>query len=146
MNTSPSIDLITKERYTDFKLHAEFQIPVGGNSGIYLRGRYEMQIADDHHRVSGLRTSGVIYGFLAPTIKATRPVGKWNSCDITLIGRCVTIIYNDVIIIKEQEIPGLTGGALNSKGGELGPIMLQGDHKAVRYRNLQLTHVHCYPS
>ncbi|MCW4040380.1 MAG: DUF1080 domain-containing protein [Candidatus Bathyarchaeota archaeon] len=143
INTPPSGDLITKQKYTNFTLHAEFKIPDSGNSGIYLRGRYEMQIVDDHQREPGLRTSGSIYGFIAPTVKATKPVDNWNSCDITLIGRYITITYNGKIIIEEQEIPGLTGGALDSCEGDPGPIMLQGDHKAVQYRNLQLTPIRC---
>lgn len=143
INSPPSVDLITRQKFTNFALHAEFKIPEAGNSGIYLRGRYEMQIVDDHQREPGLRTSGSIYGFLAPTVKATKPVNNWNSCDITLIGRYVTIAYNGRIVIQEQEIPGLTGGALDSDEGAPGPIMLQGDHKAVRYRNLQLTPIRC---
>jgi hypothetical protein len=139
INSPPSVDLITKHKYTNFAFHAEFKIPEAGNSGIYLRGRYEMQIVDDQHREPDLRTSGSIYGFLAPSVKATKPVNTWNSCNITLIGRYVTITYNGKIIIQEQEIPGLTGGALDSDEGAPGPIMLQGDHKAVQYRNLQLT-------
>ncbi len=138
-NTPPSVDLVTKERYSDFKLHAEWRVPKKGNSGIYLRGRYEVQILDDHDGEPGDRSTGSIYGYLKPSKKATKPVGEWNFYDITFIGRWVTIVFNDETIIDRQEIPGLTGGALDSNEGKPGPIMLQGDHRAVEYRNLVLT-------
>lgn len=138
-NTPPSVDLVTIERYTDFKLHADFRIPEGGNSGIYLRGRYEIQIVDDGQRELGPFSSGSIYGFVTPTTRATKPIGEWNTLGVTLIGRYVTIDLNGQRICEKQEIPGLTGGALDSCEGEPGPIMLQGDHQAVEYRNLVLS-------
>ena len=138
-NTPPSVDIVTKEKYSDFKLHAEWRVPEKGNSGIYLRGRYEVQILDDHHREPSDRSTGSIYGYLKPSMKMTKPVGEWNTYNITFIGRWVTIVFNGETIIDRQEIPGLTGGALDSNEGEPGPIMLQGDHRAVEYRNLVLT-------
>jgi hypothetical protein len=138
-NTPPSVDIVTKDKYTDFKLHAEWRVPEKGNSGIYLRGRYEVQILDDHDRESGDRSTGSIYGYLKPSNKMTKPAGEWNFFDIVFIGRWVTIVFNGKTIINRQEIPGLTGGALDSDEGEPGPIMLQGDHRAVEYRNLVLT-------
>jgi hypothetical protein len=137
-NSPPSVDIVTKEKFTDFTLHAEFRIPEGGNSGIYLRGRYEVQIVDDHHRDPGPRTTGSVYGYLAPSHKMTKPAGEWNTYDITLVGRWVTLVFNEETVIENQEIPGLTGGALDSMEGEPGPIMLQGDHRAVEYRNLMI--------
>lgn len=138
-NTPPSVDIVTKDMYSDFKLHAEWRVPEKGNSGIYLRGRYEVQILDDYDREPGDRSTGSIYGYLTPLKKMTKPVGEWNTYDITFIGRWVTIVFNGETIIDQQEIPGLTGGALDSDEGEPGPIMLQGDHRAVEYRNLILT-------
>ena len=138
-NTPPSVDIVTKHKFSDFKLHAEWRVPENGNSGIYLRGRYEVQILDDHEKEPGDRSTGSIYGYLKPSKKRTKPVGEWNSFDIAFIGRWVTIVFNGETIIDRQEIPGLTGGALDSDEGEPGPIMLQGDHRAVEYRNLVLT-------
>ena len=138
-NTPPSVDIVTKDNFMDFKLHAEWRVPEKGNSGIYLRGRYEVQILDDHEKETGARSTGSIYGYLKPSKKMTKAVGEWNSFDITFIGRWVSIVFNGETIIDRQEIPGLTGGALNSNEGEPGPIMLQGDHRAVEYRNLVLT-------
>lgn len=139
-NTTPSVDLITKEQYTDFKLHAEYKNPEKGNSGIYLRGRYEVQIVDDDfYDLPNSLSSGAIYGFLAPSRNASKPTGEWNAFDITCVGCYVTIDLNGQRILEKQEIPGLTGGALDSHEGEPGPIMLQGDHQAIKFRKLVLT-------
>lgn len=140
-NTTPSVDLVTKEHYTDFKLHAEYKIPEKGNSGIYLRGRYEVQIVDDSYDLPELLSSGAIYGFIAPSTNASKPTGEWNTLNITCVGSYVTIDLNGQRIIERQEIPGLTGGALDSREGEPGPIMLQGDHQAIEFRKLILTPV-----
>jgi hypothetical protein len=137
-NTIPSVDLVTNEKYTDFKLSAEYKIPEKGNSGIYLRGRYEIQIVDDSYGLPESLSSGAVYGFLAPSTNASKPTGEWNTLDITLIGSYVTIELNGQRIIEKQEIPGLTGGALDSREGEPGPIMLQGDHQAIEFRKLTL--------
>lgn len=135
----PGINLITKERYTDFKLHAEFRYPKGSNSGLYLRGRYEVQIADN----IGLEPSSIyfggIYGLLTPNMNMAKEAGKWQTYDITLIGRTITIVANGKTIISEQNIPGMTGGALDNKEAEAGPIMLQGDHGPVEFRVLEIT-------
>ncbi len=130
----------TEQTFTDFKLHVEFRFPKGSNSGVYLRGRYEVQIEDASGEtepwVGGL---GAVYGFLKPSEIAARPAGEWQSYDITLIGRRVTVIANGKLIIQNQEIPGITGGALDSKEGEPGPIYFQGDHGPIEYRNIVIT-------
>lgn len=138
-NTPPSVDLFTAEKFQDFKLHIEFKIPEKGNSGIYLRGRYEIQINDDSKRDPSIHTTGAVYGFLAPGKRVTNPPGEWNSCDITLVGRWVSIELNDQKIIDKKEIPGITGGALDANEGEPGSLMLQGDHRAVEFRNIVIT-------
>lgn len=133
-------NLITKEKFRDFKLHIEFKLQPKSNSGVYLRGRYEAQVIDngaDAHPNSHL--FGGIYGFLVPSENAALGPDKWQSFDITLIGRMVTVVANGKTIISNQEIPGITGGALDSKEGEPGPIYLQGDHGPVAYRNIVLT-------
>ena len=132
-------NLITDRTFRDFKLHVEFRYPKESNSGVYLRGRHEVQVQDDY----GLeplddRFAGV-YGFIEPNAMAARPAGQWNSYDITLIGRRVTVVANGMRVISDQTIPGITGGALDSNEGEPGPIMLQGDHGPVEYRNIVIT-------
>lgn len=139
-NEKAGANLVSDESFEDFKLEAEFRYTEGGNSGIYLRGRYEVQIEDsplDRH--PGSLYFGGVYGFLTPSEIATLGPNLWNSYTITLRGRMVTIVANGKIIINNQEIPGITGGALNSKEGEPGPIYLQGDHTGVEFRKLIIT-------
>lgn len=139
INTPPGVDLVSKATFTDFRLHIEVNVPPGGNSGIYLRGRHEVQVQDDYGKAPGSRLMGGIYGQVQPMSLPARPAGEWQTFEITFIGRRVTVVLNGVTIIANQEIPGITGGALDSEEGAPGPIMLQGDHTGVRYRNVRIT-------
>jgi hypothetical protein len=132
-------NLITTQKFDDFKLHIEFRYPAGSNSGIYLRGRYEVQIEDNKGREPSSLYFGGIYGFLTPNEMVAKAPGEWQSYDIILVGRLVTIIANGKTIICDQLIPGITGGALDSNEGEPGPIMLQGDHGPIDFRNIIIT-------
>jgi hypothetical protein len=134
----PGANLITNKVFTDFKLHAEFRYPKGGNSGIYLRGRYEVQLTDSKGLEPLDDQFGGVYGLLSPNEMVAKNAGEWQSMDITLIGRRVTIVANGIAIITDQVIPGITGGALDSREGEPGPIMLQGDHEAIEFRNISI--------
>jgi hypothetical protein len=138
-NTKAGANLRTRETFTDFKLHVEFRYQSGGNSGIYLRGRYEVQIEDSRGVEPSNGGLGAIYGFLTPGENAAKQPGEWQSYDITLVGRMVTIVLNGRRIICEQAIPGITGGALDSDEQAPGPILLQGDHGPIEYRNIVLT-------
>lgn len=133
-------DLRSVARYGDFKLHLEFNCAPGANSGVYLRGRYELQIENDlKPEAPNMRTAG-IYGYLAPTVPAPRTPGVWQSYDITLVGRTVTVALNGKVVIDRQEIPGITGGALDSDEGAHGPLVLQGaEEGVVSYRNIVIT-------
>jgi hypothetical protein len=139
VNTVAGTDLMTHAKFTDFKLHAEFRYPRGSNSGIYLRGRYEVQIEDDPEGDPDCHSMGAVYGFLTPSINAAKRAGQWQAIDITLVGRIVTVVLNGERIIDRQVIPGITGGALESDEGAPGPILLQGDHGPIEFRNLILT-------
>lgn len=140
VNQKAGANLITDQKFEDFKLTAEFRYTEGGNSGIYLRGRYEVQIEDSpKDRHPGALYFGGVYGFLAPSELATNGANAWNTYEITLRGRMVTIIANGRTIIANQEIPGITGGALDSKEGEPGPIYLQGDHTGIEFRKIIIT-------
>jgi hypothetical protein len=138
LNESKGSNLRTTRTFNDFKLHIEFNCPSGGNSGIYLRGRYEVQVEyepldanDKFHRI------GSIYSFIAPSVELPRKPGTWETYDITLVGRRVTVVRDGVKTIDNQEIPGITGGALDSHEGEPGPFYIQGDHTGgMRYRNI----------
>ncbi|MFK8009855.1 MAG: DUF1080 domain-containing protein [Saprospiraceae bacterium] len=132
-------NLITNEKFTDFKLHIEFRYPKDGNSGVYLRGRYEVQVADNKGNEPSDIFFGGLYGFLTPNEMVAKSAGEWQAYDITLIGRRVTVVANGKTIISDQIIPGITGGALDSREGEPGPFMLQGDHGPIEYRNIVVT-------
>lgn len=132
-------NLVTEEKFQDFKLHVEFKVPPGSNSGVYLRGRYEVQITDDHGSEPSNVLFGGIYGFLTPNEMAANPASEWQTYDITLVGRRVTVVANGKTIISEQNIPGITGGALDSKEGEPGPFYIQGDHGPIMFRKFTVT-------
>ena len=132
-------NLVTDQKFNDFKLHIEFRYPKGSNSGIYLRGRYEVQVMDSKGNEPLSGELGGVYGFIAPSEQVAKNPGEWQSYDITLVGRMITLVANGKTIICNQEIPGITGGALDSNEGDPGPIYLQGDHGPVEYRNITLT-------
>jgi hypothetical protein len=133
-------NLVTTGRYEDFKLQAEFRYPKGSNSGLYLRGRYEVQIEDSQEQLEpGPLHVGGVYGFLPPTEHAAKAPGEWQRFDITLVGRRVTIVLNGRTVVADQIIPGITGGALDSDEGTPGPIYIQGDHGPIEFRRLVLT-------
>lgn len=132
-------NLVSEQKFEDFKLHVEFKCPKGSNSGIYLRGRYEVQIMDSKGQQPQKDLLGAIYGFLTPNEMAAKDAGEWQTYDITLEGRIVTVVLNGKTIICRQPIPGITGGALDSNEGEPGPIYIQGDHGPIEYRNITIT-------
>ncbi len=134
----PCVDLVTDATFRDFRLHAEVKVPPGSNSGIYLRGRYEVQIQDDAGKALDPLRMGGIYGFIAPSVAAARAAGEWQTLDVELVGRRVTVVLNGTTIVDGQEIPGITGGALDSDEGAAGPIMLQGDHGPIEFRSLTI--------
>lgn len=141
VNQDKGSDLVSEAKFEDFKLHIEVNVPPGGNSGIYLRGRYEVQVQDDYGKEPGSRYMGGIYGQVTPTTNAARRASEWQEYGITLLGRWVSVALNGTTVIDQQEIPGITGGALDSDEEEPGPLMLQGDHGPVSYRNIILTPV-----
>ena len=134
-----SANLATDQKFNDFKLHLEFRVPKGANSGVYLRGRYELQIDDSAGLEPSSHHLGGVYGFIAPSENAARPAGEWQSMDVTLVGRMITYDLNGTTIICNREIPGITGGALDSAEAEPGPLLLQGDHGPIEYRNIVIT-------
>jgi hypothetical protein len=129
----------TDRTFGDFKLHIEFRYPAGSNSGVYLRGRHEVQIEDDEQHSSPKDRFSGVYGFIAPSEMTTKGPNEWQSYDITLVGRLVNVVANGKRVICDQEIPGITGGAIDSKEGAPGPLLLQGDHGPVEFRTIILT-------
>lgn len=136
-------NLITDKTFTDFKLHIEFRYQQGSNSGVYLRGRYELQIIDtksgDPEPYNNQFSS--IYGFIAPNKMMAKNPNEWQSYDVILVGRMITVVANGKTVICDQIIPGITGGAINSQEGEPGPLLIQGDHGPIDYRNIVITPV-----
>ena len=133
-------ELINSSQFEDFKLHVEFNIGQGANSGVYLRGRYEVQVEDNSLQEPPSHHTGGIYGFVAASPEQPRKPGEWQAFDITLIGRTITVVQNGQTIITNYEIPGITGGALNSHEALPGPIYLQGSEDGhVMYRKIVLT-------
>jgi hypothetical protein len=141
--TSPhsGSNIITDKTFNDFKLHVEFRFGQGANSGVYLRGRYEVQIMDN---TTGPKEPinnvfSAIYGVLPPNKMMSKGPGQWQTYDITLIGRLVTVVANGRTVICNAVIPGITGGAIDSKEGEPGPIYFQCEAGPVDFRNVVIT-------
>jgi hypothetical protein len=140
INEAHGSNIKTTRKFDDFKLHIEFNCPDHGNSGVYLRGRYEVQIEyEPLTQNPPERRIGSIYGFLTPAVDLPRKPGTWESYDVTLVGRTVTIMRDGVLTIDHKEIPGITGGALDANEGEPGPFYLQGDHTGgLKFRNIRV--------
>ncbi|MCC6486043.1 MAG: DUF1080 domain-containing protein [Candidatus Hydrogenedentes bacterium] len=131
-------NLHTAREFEDFNLTLEVNLPPDGNSGIYLRGIYEVQLRDSHGKPLDCHNMGAIYGRITPTVAAEKPAGEWQSLDITLVDRHATVKLNGQTIIENQPIAGCTGGALWSDESRPGPLYIQGDHTGVQLRNMVL--------
>jgi hypothetical protein len=131
-------NLRTDREFEDFNLALEVRVPTGGNSGVYLRGIYEVQVMDSYGKPLDSHHMGAIYSRIKPTVSAEKPPGEWQTLNITLVDRHVTVILNGKQIIANQPLLGCTGGALWSDVTRPGPIYLQGDHTSIEYRNLVL--------
>jgi hypothetical protein len=138
-NTPPANNLVSKEKFKDFRLDAEYKLSPKGNSGIYLRGRYEMQVLDDAGAAPEAHGHMAIYSRRAPKVNASKPAGEWQTVQITIVGNCVTAVLNGQTVHDNSKIEGITGGALDAKETEPGPIMIQGDHEKVWFRKVTVT-------
>lgn len=141
VNEAPGANIRTTRTFQDYKLHVEYNCPQGGNSGVYQRGRYEVQV---EYEPAGANDAshgmGAVYGFIAPSQTLPAKPGQWETYDITLVGRRITVVRDGVKTIDNQEIPGITGGALDSHEAEPGPIYIQGDHTGgMKYRNITIS-------
>jgi hypothetical protein len=136
VNSPGASDLVSDKKFWDFRLRAEFRIGAKSNSGIGLRGRYEVQILDDHGQAPTVHSNGALYGRIAPVINASKEPGQWQTFDITLIGDQLTVILNEAKIIDRKTIDGLTAIAIDANEDQPGPIVLQGDHGPVEFRRL----------
>jgi hypothetical protein len=141
VNEAHGANLKTTRKFDDFKLHFEVNCPEPANSGVYLRGRYELQM---EYEAKGTeppeRSMGSIYGRIAPSSQLPRKPGQWETFDVTLVGRTVTVVRNGVKTIDQREIEGITGGALDANEGEPGPFYIQGDHTGgLKFQNITVS-------
>jgi hypothetical protein len=129
----------TERLFNDFKLTTDVRVPELGNSGIYLRGIYEIQMTESFGKPLNCHFMGALYGRIKPTVSAEKPANEWQKCEITLCDRYITVILNGTTIIDNQPAMGCTGGAITSDEFCAGPICLQGNHTDIDYRNMVLT-------
>ena len=126
--------------FFDFDLSCDVLVPAKCNSGIYLRGRYEIQVLDSFGRgKTDCHFMGALYDLIEPTASAEKPAGEWQHLDMTIYRRHLTVKLNGVKIIDNKPIPGVTPGALDGDEFVPGPILLQGDHSNASFRNMVLT-------
>jgi len=138
-NVAGANNLVSDQSFWNFKLHVEFRVGEHSNSGIGFRGRYEVQILEDYGKPPNKHGNGALYSRILPAVNASKPAGEWQAYDIRLVGRTVTVVLNDQKVIDKQEIEGLTAIAGNADEGKPGPLILQGDHGPVEFRNIVLT-------
>ena len=131
-------NLRTEREFEDFNLRLEFRVPKNGNSGVYLRGIYEVQVADSYGKKNDPHNCGALYSRILPSENVSKPPGEWQTFDITLVDRHLTVIHNGQKTIDNRPVLGCTGGALWSDESRPGPLYLQGDHDSVDYRNMVL--------
>lgn len=140
-NVAGANNLVSKEKFWNFVLRAEYRLGPKSNSGIGLRGRYEVQILEDFGRPPDTHSHGALYSRYAPTANASKPAGEWNTLEVRLVGRWVTITLNGQKIVDGKEIHGLTAIAGNGEEADPGPFIIQGDHGAVEFKSLTVTHL-----
>jgi hypothetical protein len=132
-------NLRTKDTFEDFNLKIDVNVPKGSNSGVYLRGIYEVQVMDSYGEKLDPHNMGALYSRITPSVAAEKPAGEWQEMDITLYERHLTVILNGKKVIDNEPVKGVTGGAMTADEFSPGPIFLQGDHGKVSYRNIVLT-------
>lgn len=132
-------NLRTEQEFEDFKLTLEVNVPEHSNSGVYLRGMYEIQVVDSYGAELDSHNMGALYSRIKPTVAAEKKGGEWQTMEMILCDRYVTVVLNGTKIIDNQPVYGPTGGAMQADVFKPGPIYLQGDHGKVSYRNMVLT-------
>jgi len=148
--TKGSGQLSTKKIFGSIKLHIEFATPIKvvgnsqgrGNSGVFFCGQYEVQVLDSYQNMSYADGQcAALYGQHPPLVNVCRPPGEWQTYDLTLVDRHVTVVLNGVKVIDNQPVEGPTGGAVHTDPMTPGPLHLQGDHTSVKYKNIYLARV-----
>jgi hypothetical protein len=138
-NQAGANNLVSTQTFKDFKIHAEYKLEEKSNSGIYLRGRYELQVLDDYGKEAESHGHMGIYSRIAPMKNNSKAAGEWQEMEAIIVGNRVTVTLNGQKVHDNQIIDGLTGGALDANEDQPGPIMLQGDHGKVWFRKVTVT-------
>ena len=131
--------LVSNDTFWNFKLHVEYRVAAGSNSGIGLRGRYEIQILDDHGKEASIHGNGALYSRIKPRVNASNPPDEWQTFEMILVGRDLTVVLNAETLIDKQTVKGLTALAIDSHETEPGPVVLQGDHGPIEFRRIVVT-------
>ena len=148
-----SHDIFSTKKYGDIHLEIEVMVPKGSNSGIYFMGEYELQVFDSHGVAKpGPGDMGAIYSASVPKTNASKAPGEWQKYVIdfkaptyddkgmkTANAKFVKVELNGTVIHENVEVKGPTPGGLTGKEAATGPLMFQGDHGAVAYRNIKVT-------
>jgi hypothetical protein len=138
-NAPPTVDIISSQRFWNFTLHVDFRIVEHSNSGIGLRGRYEIQILDDYGKEPNTHGAAALYSRIAPSVNASKPAGEWQSYDIRLVGRTLTVVHNGKKVLDKVQVEGLTAIANNADESKPGPFIVQGDHSYVEIKSFVVT-------
>jgi hypothetical protein len=138
-NKPPVRDVISEKMFWNFKLEMEYRLQKGSNSGLGLRGRYEIQLLDDYGRPQNSHNHGALYSRITPRVNASKPAGEWQTMEVRLVGRDLTVTLNGQKVIEHGVVEGLTAIATNPDEDQPGPIQLQGDHTQVELRRMVVT-------
>jgi hypothetical protein len=150
-----SLDFYSEQKFGDCRVEVEFLIPKGSNSGVYLMGEYEVQILDTYGKTGKLGPGdmGGIYQNAAPRVNACKKPGEWQKYVIdfqaprfdaagkkTANARFLKVVLNDQVIHEDIEMTkGVTPGGITGREAATGPLMFQGNHGPVTFRNIRIT-------
>lgn len=133
-------NIMSKRRdFGDCKLSFDFRMPEYGNSGVWIRGNYEINVCDSYGWAIDNRNSGILCGLFEPLCQAEKPHGEWQHIDVWFVNRHCTTILNGKIVEDNVPVYGVTGGAFSSDVLAKGPLKIQGDHSGAEFRNMILT-------
>ena len=136
VNAPPSVDILTERSFDDFDLYVEFKPAERTNSGLYLRDIYEVQILNSHGRPLSENMCGALYRRLAPTVNACKPAGEWQTFELSLVGRRLTVVHNGQQLHDAVDVGPMGTGNASERPNAPGPLRLQGDHQEIAFRNL----------